>query len=261
VTGWFRGQVVVVTGGASGIGRGIAERFAEAGASVAIVDRNRNQGQAVQSEIQTESAICEFFPADVSNEAETARVIAQIANRFQRIDHLVNNAGIVLVKGVEECTTEEWDAVFGVNVKSVFLMVKYSLPWLRKSSRPSVVNISSVSGIVAQRGTPAYVASKGAVLMLSKALALDLADDGIRVNCVCPGITDTPLFHHHVASTSDPAKTLLQRTRRVPMARMLSPHEIADAVLYLASDRASGITGTELIVDGGYLATAEAPQD
>jgi NAD(P)-dependent dehydrogenase (short-subunit alcohol dehydrogenase family) len=261
MTSWFEGQVAVVTGGASGIGRSIAERFAEAGASVAVVDRDQTQGCAVQSKIQAGGKICEFFAADVSNEAEVAAAIAQIAAHFQRIDHGVNNAGIVLVKGVEECTGEEWDGVFNVNVKSIFLMVKYSLPWLRRSHRPSVVNISSVSGMVAQRGTPAYVASKGAVLMLSKAFALDLADVGVRVNCVCPGITDTPLFHSHVQSTCDPARTLVQRTRRVPMARMLSPYEIADAVLYLASDRASGITGTELVVDGGYLATAEGPQD
>jgi NAD(P)-dependent dehydrogenase (short-subunit alcohol dehydrogenase family) len=122
-----------------------------------------------------------------------------------------------------------------------------------------VVNVSSVSGLVAQKGTPAYVASKGAVLMLSKALALDLAADGIRVNCVCPGITDTPMFHSHVDATADPALTLQQRVSRVPMARMLSPDEIADAILYLASERASGITGTELLIDGGYLATAEWP--
>jgi NAD(P)-dependent dehydrogenase (short-subunit alcohol dehydrogenase family) len=257
----FHGQVVVVTGAASGIGRSVAECFARAGASVAMMDRDESQGRAVCAQIRAAGQTCEFFPADVKNEADVARTIELIASRFHRIDHVVNNAGIVLIKGVEDCSTAEWDNVFDVNVKSVFLMVKHSLPWLRKSHSSSIVNISSVSGIVAQRGTPAYVASKGAVLMLSKALALDLAESGIRVNCVCPGITDTPLFHSHVQSTSDPARTLLQRTRRVPLARMLSPYEIADAILYLASDRASGITGTELIVDGGYLAAAEGPED
>jgi NAD(P)-dependent dehydrogenase (short-subunit alcohol dehydrogenase family) len=257
----FDGQVAVVTGAASGIGRSVAERFAQAGASVAMMDRNESQGRAVSAQIRATGKACEFFAADVSNDADVARTMEAIAARFHAIDHVVNNAGIVLVKGVEECSTAEWDEVFDVNVKSIFLMTKYSLPFLRKSHGASIVNVSSVSGMVAQKGTPAYVASKGAVLMLSKALALDLAGAGIRVNCVCPGITDTPLFHGHVQSTSDPARTLMQRTRRVPMARMLSPNEIADAILYLASDRASGITGTELIVDGGYLATAEAPED
>jgi NAD(P)-dependent dehydrogenase (short-subunit alcohol dehydrogenase family) len=257
----FHGQVAVVTGAASGIGRSVAECFAQAGAGVAMMDRDERRGRAVCAQIQAAGQTCEFFPADVKSEAEVARTIELITARFHGIDHVVNNAGVVLIKEVEECSTAEWDNVFDVNVKSVFLMVKHSLPWLRKSQRASIVNLSSVSGIVAQRGTPAYVASKGAVLMLSKALALDLAASGIRVNCVCPGITDTPLLHSHVQSTIDPARTLLQRTRRVPLARMLSPHEIADAILYLASERASGITGTELIVDGGYLAAAEWPAD
>lgn len=253
----FAGQVAVVTGAASGIGRAVAQRFAQAGASVVLMDRNESQGHAVSSQIRNS----EFYPADVRNEADVAAAIASIAARHHRIDHVVNNAGIVLVKGVEDCSLAEWDDVFAVNVRSIFLMSKYALPYLRTSPSASMVNISSVSGIVAQTGTPAYVGSKGAVLMLSKALALDFAAYGIRVNCVCPGITDTPLFHAHVQSTTDPARTLRSRTRRVPLQRMLSPYEIADAVLYLASERASGITGTELVVDGGYLATAEGPEE
>jgi NAD(P)-dependent dehydrogenase (short-subunit alcohol dehydrogenase family) len=252
--------VAVVTGAASGIGRSVAARFAQAGASVAMLDLNGDQGRRICGEIQDRGGEGEFYGCDVSNEADVAKTIRSVAARFGGITHLVNNAGIVLIKGVEECSVAEWDRVFDVNVKSIFLMVKYCLPFLRQSKGASVVNVSSVSGLVAQKGTPAYVASKGAVLMLSKALALDFAGDGIRVNCVCPGITDTPMFRAHVDSTSDPELTLQQRTRRVPLARMLSPDEIADAVVYLASERASGITGTELVIDGGYLAAAEWPQ-
>ncbi len=252
--------IAVVTGAASGIGRSVAERFAQAGASVAMLDRNEDEGRRICQEIQDRGGEGEFYRCDVSSEADVAETIKNVAARFGGITHLVNNAGIVLIKGVEECSVGEWDRVFDVNVKSIFLMVKYCLPFLRQSKGASVVNVSSVSGLVAQKGTPAYVASKGAVLMLSKALALDLAGDGIRVNCVCPGITDTPMFRAHVNSTSDPESTLQQRTRRVPLARMLSPDEIADAVFYLASERASGITGTELVIDGGYLAAAEWPQ-
>ena len=249
--------VAVVTGAASGIGRSVASQFAQAGASVAMLDRNHEQGKAVCLDLQARGHSCEFYPADVSIEAQVASVIKSLAARFGGISCLVNNAGIVLVKDVEACSVADWDRVFDVNVKSIFLMVKYCLPFLRRSKGASIVNVSSVSGLVAQKGTPAYVASKGAVLMLSKALALDLAGDGIRVNCVCPGITDTPMLRAHANSTEDPERTLRERTSRVPMARMLSPDEIADAVLYLASERASGITGTELLVDGGYLATAE----
>lgn len=252
----FKGQVVIVTGAASGIGRAVAERFAQEGAAVALLDRD-GHGQAVAENIRTAGGRCEFYQADIASEESVVATVQAIMRQFQRVDHLVNNAGIVLVKGVEECTVDEWDRVMDVNVKSIFLMVKYTLPALRSSPGATVVNLGSVSGLVAQKGTPAYVASKGAVLMLSKALALDLAEHGIRVNCVCPGITDTPMFRFHVNASHDPERTLAERCGRVPLARMLAPEEIADAVLYLSSKRASGITGTELVVDAGYTATAE----
>jgi NAD(P)-dependent dehydrogenase (short-subunit alcohol dehydrogenase family) len=176
------------------------------------------------------------------------------------MDHLVNNAGIVLVKEIEECTSEEWDRVLAVNLKSVFLTTKHCVSWLRRSPQATIVNIGSVSSFIGQQHTPAYVASKGGVLLLSKALALDLAPKGIRVNCVCPGITDTPMFRFHVSTTPDPARTLSERFGRVPLGRSLSPREIADAVLYLSSDQSSGVTGTSLVVDGGYTAAAEWSQ-
>jgi NAD(P)-dependent dehydrogenase (short-subunit alcohol dehydrogenase family) len=128
---------------------------------------------------------------------------------------------------------------------------------LSRSSQPSIVNIGSVSSFIGQQRTPAYVASKGGVLLLSKALALDLAPDRIRVNCVCPGITDTPMFRFHVNTTPDPEQTMRERFSRVPLQRPLSPREIADAVLYLSSDQSSGVTGTSVVVDAGYTAAAE----
>jgi NAD(P)-dependent dehydrogenase (short-subunit alcohol dehydrogenase family) len=189
-----------------------------------------------------------------------AQAVTQATQRFHGVDHVVNNAGIVLVKGIEECTAEEWDRVLGVNLKSVFLTVKHALPWLRRSLQPSVVNIGSVSSFIGQQGTPAYVASKGGVLLLSKALALDLASYGIRVNCVCPGITDTPMFRFHVNTTPDPERTLRERFNRVPLRRPLAPCEIADSVLYLAGTESSGVTGTSLVVDAGYTAAVEWSQ-
>lgn len=257
MSGGFKDRVVVVTGAASGIGRAVAERFTQEGAAVALLDCDGERGLSVAKGMRAAGGSCEFFQADVASEENVVSTVQAIMRQFQKIDHLVNNAGIVLVKRIEECAPEEWDRVMGVNVKSIFLMVKHTLPALRSAPHATVVNVGSISGLVAQKGTPAYVASKGAVLMLSKALALDLAEYGIRVNCVCPGITDTPMFRFHVNASHDPERILAERCGRVPLARMLAPAEIADAVLYLSSSRASGITGTELVVDAGYTATAE----
>ena len=219
-----------------------------------------NAGRVASARIRECGGSCEYFHVDVAVEREVTEALDAVAQRFHGVDHLVNNAGIVLVKGIEDCTAEEWDRVMNVNVKSVFLTVKHSLPWLRRSPQPTIVNIGSVSSFIAQQHTPAYVASKGAVLLLSKALALDLAPDRIRVNCVCPGITDTPMFRLHVNSTPDPERTMRERFNRVPLQRPLSPREIADAVLYLSSDQSSGVTGTSIVVDGGYTAAAEWSQ-
>jgi NAD(P)-dependent dehydrogenase (short-subunit alcohol dehydrogenase family) len=258
----FQGSVAVVTGAASGIGLAIAQRFAEEGAAVALLDRNAEECLLAAERIRSSGGSCEAYPTDVADEQEVVRTLDAVVERFQRVDHLVNNAGVVLVKGIADCTVAEWDYVMNVNVKSVFLTTKYLLPVLRASSRATVVNIGSVSSFIAQQQTPAYVASKGAVLMLSKALALDLAPDGIRVNCVCPGITDTPMLRLHANATADPDRTLDERCRRVPLRRLLSPKEIADAVLYLSGAESSGITGTSLVVDAGYTSAAEwSPQE
>jgi NAD(P)-dependent dehydrogenase (short-subunit alcohol dehydrogenase family) len=247
-------RVAVVTGAASGIGLSVAERFAEEGAAVALLDSNPEQGREAAARVGDSSA---FVKVDLAEEGEIIAAADRILNTFGRVDHLVNNAGIVLVKSIEECTAAEWDLVMNVNVRSVFLMTKYLLPALRKSPHPTIVNVGSVSSFVAQKDTPAYVASKGAVAMLSKSLALDLSPFGIRVNCVCPGITDTPMFRFHVSKSPAPEKTFQQRIDRVPLRRALSPNEIADAILYLSGEHSSGITGTTLLVDAGYLAAAE----
>ncbi|HEY6991039.1 MAG TPA: SDR family NAD(P)-dependent oxidoreductase [Bryobacteraceae bacterium] len=256
----FDQRVALVTGGASGIGLAISQRLAEEGARVAILDREPEAGESASARIREAGGNCEFFHTDVSAEPDVRQAVDNAAQHFQGIDHVINNAGIVLVKGIEECTAEEWDRVLAVNLRSVFLLAKYALPWLRRSSQPSIVNIGSISSFIGQQGTPAYVASKGGVLLLSKALALDLARDGIRVNCVCPGITDTPMFRFHVNTTPDPENTLRQRLNRVPLRRALDPREIANSVLYLAGPDSSGVTGTSIVVDAGYTAAAEFSQ-
>jgi NAD(P)-dependent dehydrogenase (short-subunit alcohol dehydrogenase family) len=248
----FENHVVVVTGAASGIGLGTAKKFAGAGATVAMVDRDAEAGRR-------EAAVVGgvFYVADVGDEASVAAAAATIIARFGRVDHLVNNAGIVVAKPIEETSGEEWDAVMNVNVKSVFLMTKHLLPGLKAAPAASIVNLGSVSSFVGQKHTPAYVASKGAVAMLSKSLALDLSGYGIRVNCVCPGITDTPMLRFHAGKSGDAEGTIRARLDRVPLGRVLTPEDIANAILFLCSAEASGITGTTLLVDAGYLATAE----
>jgi len=253
----FKNRVALVTGAASGIGLATAKRFAEEGAQVALLDLDLDRGNAAAAAMKAAGFICEFYCVDLAIESEVIRALDEVASRFHRLDHLVNNAGMVLVKGIEACTAEEWDRVINVNLRSIFLTTKYSLPSLRSSPHPTIVNVGSVSSFVAQTGTPAYVASKGGALMLSKALALDLAPDGIRVNCVCPGITDTAMFRFHVNTTADPERTLRERLSRIPLGHSLSPLEIANAILYLSSDQSSGVTGTSLVVDAGYTAASE----
>ena len=253
------GRVAVVTGGASGIGAGVVKRFAEAGARVAIIDVDQEQGEAARDRMLADGcgAECVFWKADVSSEQQVASAASEIAKRFGCVNYLINNAGTVLVKALEDSTSEEWDHVMNVNVKSVFLTMKYLFPHLRDSSPAAVVNVGSVSSFVGQKLTPIYVASKGAVAMLSKTMALDYAPHGIRVNCVCPGITDTPRLQPHGQSSSNPAQILKERLDRVPLDRLLSPVDVANAILFLCSDESSAITGTTLVVDGGYLAAAE----
>jgi len=253
----FRGRVALVTGAGSGIGLGIAEGFAREGAAVAILERDPTKGEAAAARICAAGGVCAFFRSDVAVEGEVARAVELTMTQFGAVHHLVNNAGIVLVKPVQDTTVEEWDRVMDVNVRSIFLTAKYFLDALRRADGATIVNIGSVSSFIGQKHTPAYVASKGAVALLSKALALDFAEFGIRVNCVCPGITDTPMFREHVSRTPDPERTLKERCNRIPLGRMLSGDDIANAVLYLSGPESSGVTGTTLVVDAGYLAAAE----
>jgi NAD(P)-dependent dehydrogenase (short-subunit alcohol dehydrogenase family) len=253
----LEGRVALVTGAGSGIGQGIAELFAEEGAKVALLERVEAKGRETQRRIQQAGGEAVSIPTNVARAEEVKRAVEKTLETYGGLHHLINNAGIVTVKPLEECSEEEWDEVMDTNLKSIFLTVKYSLTALKAADRATIVNMASVSSFVGQGNTPSYVASKGAVVMLTKALALDYARYGIRVNCICPGITDTPLFRYHVSCTPDPEATLRSREARVPLGRFLTPRDIAKAALYLSTEDSSGITGIAHIVDAGYLAAAE----
>lgn len=253
----LEGRVAVITGGASGIGLATATEFAQAGATVVVIDENATQAKVGMDQIRSQGGVSHFFAADVSREDDVKRIATVLAQQFKSVDFLINNAAIVIAKPIEECTVAEWDRLMDVNVKSIFLMTKHLLPLLRSSSSPAIVNLGSISSFVGQKHTPFYVASKGAVAMFSKALALDFSSYGIRVNCVCPGITDTPMLRFHLSHSPDPEAMERDRKNRVPMNRFLSPNEVAKTILFLCGPDSSGITGTTLVVDAGYLAAAE----
>ena len=186
-----------------------------------------------------------------------AESIRQTASEFGGLNIIVNNAGIVHVGSLHECDEADWDRVMDVNVKAMFFTLKHGLGHLKKNNRSYIVNIGSISSFVGQSSTPIYTTSKHAVLGLTRSIALDYAVDGVRCNCICPGITDTPLLREHLNATPDPEKTLSDRLRRVAMGVPLSADDIAGAALYFASEDSAGITGTSLVIDCGYLAAAE----
>ena len=255
--GRLQGLAAVVTGGAGGIGRATARLFALEGAKVCILDTKAQEGMETAALIAKAGGEAIFRKVDVTVESEVEAAIDNAAQRFGGLNVLVNNAGINLAKFLEDTTEQEWDHVMAVNVKSAFLCIKHSVSWMREAGGGSIINVGSIGSLSGQFKTPAYIVSKGAVLSLTKTLALDYGRFGIRVNCVCPGITDTPMLRAHLATVPNGDEVIRQRLDRVPLNRMLQPEDIAKAMLYLASEDASGVTGTTQLVDGGILAGCE----
>jgi NAD(P)-dependent dehydrogenase (short-subunit alcohol dehydrogenase family) len=253
----LEGRSAWVSGGASGIGAATVRLFASEGARVAIADVQGEAGRRLEAEVRAAGGDALFIECDVAVEAQVRASIEEAAARFGALRAIVNAAGVVHVKRLHEYTEAEWDRLMAVNVRGIFFSIKHALPHLRKNPSSTMVNVGSISSFVGQAGTPAYTASKGAVLLLSQSIALDYAAEGLRCNCVCPGITDTPMLRHHLHAAADPAATLAARLRRVPLGRAMTPEDIARAVLYLSCDDSAGVTGTSLVVDGGYLAAAE----
>ncbi len=243
-------KVAFITGGASGIGKGIAERFVEAGASVALFDINDGAATAVAGELAPRGNVL-ALTGDVSQEADVQAAMEAAAKKFGGLDILVNNAGIELNGTADVMPTELWDRTINVNLRGFFLCAKYAIPMMRARGGGAIVNISSVHANVAYEGCVAYDASKGAIVSMTRTLALDHGRDGIRANSICPGYIQTPMMDKWMDELEDPEATMREVMRFHPLGRVGTPRDIADATLFLCSPAASWITGASLVVDGG----------
>ncbi len=254
------GKVAIVTGAASGIGRASAIAFSREGAKVVVADRNADGGAESVAAIQSAGGTAHFAQVDVAKEVDIRQMIDDAVTRWGRIDVLFNNAGVVLVRSIEQMTEDEWDRVMSINVKAAFLAAKHVVPIMRWNGGGTILNTGSIASFTGQVGTPAYSASKGAIALLTKSLALDLGRDNIRVNCICPGITDTPMLREHLGHGEEGESRIRARLSRVPLGTILSSEDVARAALYLVSEDSAGITGVLHVVDGGLLAASEFDQ-
>lgn len=249
------GKSAVLTGASTGIGRACALRFAREGARLVLADVQERDGQALEREINALGGTAIFVHTDVTRRHDTERAIDRCIERFGGIDILFCNAGINLPRTLPESTDEEIERLLAVNVLALLHAARHAIPhMLAQPGGATILFTASKTGLVAQTDSPVYCASKGAVVMLAKALALDYATRGIRVNALCPGIIDTPMLHRFAASRPDPAAAWTGYERAQPMGRLGTAEECADAALWLVSDEASFITGVALPVDGGYTA-------
>ena len=247
----LEGKVAFVSGGARGMGAAEARLFAKEGAKVAIGDVLEDEGRKVEAEINETGGEAIFVRLDVTSESEWQDAIAATVARFGKLDVLVNNAGVGAHGKVEDTTVEEWDRVMDINAKGVFLGTKAAIPEMRKAGGGSIINISSQLGLVGtDNSSPQYQASKGAVRLLTKATAIQYASEGIRANSVHPGPIVTPMTE---SSRADPEREKLMLSR-IPLDRYGQPDDVAYGVLYLASDESSFVTGSELVIDGGWTA-------
>lgn len=248
----FSGKVALVTGASSGIGKATALAFANEGAHVVLADTQTDGGTEVAKQIESSGGKVIFEKCDVSSESAIKTLIKKTIDTFGRLDCAFNNAGIEGTQGITpECTMENWDHVINVNLKGVWLCMKYEIPQMLKQGSGVIVNCSSIAGLVGFPGIPAYVASKHGVVGLTKTAALEFAKSNIRVNAVCPGVIQTPMIDRFVHGEAQIRKQLADNE---PIGRVGRPEEVAQATLWLCSSEASFVTGHSLAVDGGWVA-------
>ena len=249
----LKGKVALITGGSEGMGFTTAGLFLREGAKVVITGRSRDKGSKAIQKLRSLGEV-KFVQGDVSRAADARRMVERTVKSFGRIDVLFNNAGVYIEKMAEDMTEDEWDRLIGVNLKGTFLVTKYALPHMKRQKGGVIINNSSDAGLIGNRSCPAYCASKGAITVMTKALALDYAKYNIRVNSVNPGTIDTPMLDCEAKASGDYEAYLKRMNEECPIGRIGRPEEVAQAVLFLASDESSFVTGAALSVDGGMTA-------
>ena len=252
----FRDKVAIVAGGSLGIGKAAARKLADGGASVVICGRREDAVRATVSELQSDGLTVEGIPADISTLAGAEKVVAFAVEHFGGVDILVNSAGIQRYGTVVDTDEATWDEVFDTNVKGMYLMARFAIPEMRKRGGGVVVNVSSVQAFASQKSVAAYTASKGAINALTRAMALDHADENIRVVAVCPGSVDTPMLRYaaDIWKGDHTSEDMVEAWGKMhPLGRVGTAEDVAELIAFLASDRASFITGGEYKIDGGLL--------
>ena len=250
----LEGKVALITGGTSGIGTASAELLAKEGAAVVITGRSRERGEAIAQAINDDGGTAMFIQSDVCIAQDCRQAVEQTLDRFGRIDVLFNNAGVFHPKTIPDCTEEEWDETIDSSLKGAFLMSKYALPSMIERGSGSIIHTSSGWGILGGDKAASYCAAKGGLIVMAKAMAIDHGPDGIRVNCVCPGDVETPMLFDDAEKRGMTWEEYKAGAGDRPLGRIGTTDEIARAVLFLASDDSSFITGEALVVDGGGVA-------
>lgn len=249
----LKGKVAIVTGASKGIGRAIAAAFAREGAHVCMCSRTPSAGEAAAEEIRAAGGDAVYYQADVATMADAQKLVEETMQRWGRLDILCNNAGIGMLRRLEDTSDEEWRHLMSINVEGIFHCSKFAIPAMRRTGGGSIINLASVASFVGFQADAAYCASKGAVLMLTRQMALDYSCENIRVNAICPGFIRTPELEHYLGQKPDPAAARAEVVAYHPMGRIGEPEEVAAVAVFFASDESSFVTGAHLAVDGGLL--------